>query len=396
MRVRRFFCLLVAFVAPLAAQGPPSAFFISPVAGEALFGKTALEVEVEVEAAVEVRQVAFWADDRVVGRVTAPPYRVEVDFGQENRTRHLAAVIYFRDGQNLRIEQVAPALRVDDEVNLNLQQLYVTAQDRGQRVLDLEPGEIQLFDEGQRQTLVTLERGHIPMSAILLLDGSGSMRGQRLEVALQGARAFVSDLHSEDRVQLLVAADRLLGVSPEVSRGEPIEKILQTTDVTGGTTLYDHLFLALELLEQRQGRRVILLLSDGFDTTSVLSMEAVRHVVRRSQTMLYWVRLAHPALPTETLIPYSTWRSVREGRQGFKLLKRTVDETGGRTLAIDNLSAIGPTFAEILAELREQYALGYYPDPDHGDGRWREVRVETVRRGVKLRSRGGYYDRGSQ
>ena len=106
--------------------------------------------------------------------------------------------------------------RVDEVMDLDLQQVYVTPSRFGKRDLVFTNDQIKVVDDGRAQTVVTFEQGDIPFTATLLLDASGSMQGPRLERALDGARAFMADLAPLDRARIVLAADRLRGVSPFV------------------------------------------------------------------------------------------------------------------------------------------------------------------------------------
>ncbi len=302
----------------------------------------------------------------------------------------------------------AQELVIHDAVSVELQQVYVTVTDRdGRRVLDLERGDFRLLDEGRPQEVLTFARGDVPFTAAILVDGSASMRGRRLQASLAGARAFVARMRQNDEARLLVFSDRLLEVTAWSGAAAPLERSLDAVEAAGGTAIFDHLYLALSLLEARQGRRVAVLLSDGWDVESVLSAEELRGVVRRSQTTVYWLRLAGdepgtgrllgratpaPGRPARVL-PVSSWRDEKGSRRLYALLEKTVRESGGRVITVGGAGDLERAFDNVLAELREQYALGYDPVPRRNDGSWREVKVEVARRGLDVRAREGYVDR---
>lgn len=288
---------------------------------------------------------------------------------------------------------VPPGIVIHDRVDLELQQLYVTVTHRGEPSLDLPREVFRIEDEGQPQEIVTFEGGDVPFTAVVLLDGSDSMAGRPLEAALEGTRAFLHGMNPLDEAQVIVASDRPLYVSPVLTGDEdPADAFLDPIQARGGTALLDHLFLSLDSLERRQGRRVVVVLSDGYDVLSWLDVEPVLQVARRSQAMIYWVRLRDSDDRIPRLFPHSAFRSrsrMRENRHGLDTL---VKESGGRVLPIAGAEDVEPVFRDILEELRSQYALGYYPEPRRGDGRWREVRVEVEGRRLDVRHRDGYYD----
>jgi Ca-activated chloride channel family protein len=216
------------------------------------------------------------------------------------------------------------------------------------------------------------------------------MRGQRLQAAVRGASAFARGLEELDEASLMLFSDRLLFRSDFTADRSDFGARLSELAAGGGTALNDHLFFAIKSLESRQGRRVVIVLSDGLDVDSVLSMEQVLWMIQRSRSVVYWIRIVQEAWDGRSVI--TPWRSAEEHHQEVSLLERAVADSGGRIVSIAGPEEAEVAFESILAELREQYVLGYYPDVEHDDGRWREVRVRVSRPFVRVRTRGGYLD----
>jgi Ca-activated chloride channel family protein len=279
---------------------------------------------------------------------------------------------------------------------VTLQQQYVTVTRDGTRVLDLDAPDFSVRDDGERQSLVTFARGDIPFTAVLLIDASASMVGDRLEAASAGVRSFVARSAELDRVAMLAFSDRLLERTPFGNLPGPFEDALAGLRPGQGTALHDHLYAALKLLEQRQGRRVVVLLSDGIDSHSVLEIEDVRRAVRRSQALVYWIWLGGDSdrefADGRLRGVFSTWRTTDEYRRQFELLRETVLDSGGRIVPVAGDGEIEPVFVDIVAELREQYVLGYYPSDSRDDGGWHEVRVDVRGAGLDVRTSRGYVD----
>lgn len=369
------------------ALAEPVVEIVEPSPGQALFGPRDVRIEVRSEEPVESVTVVF--DGRQVAELRSPPWEVAIDAGQENREHRLEVIARTAGGAVGRSTLRFAAFRVDESLDLGLRQLYVTATRRGERLVDLRESELRLLDDGVVQEIVTLEGGEVPFAAVLIVDGSVSMRGEKLEAALAGARAFVRGMNAHDEARLLVASDRLHTVTPFVGPDGDLSDHLEGTVADGATTVHDDLFLGLESLEGRHGRKVVVLLSDGHDTLSALSMEEVRETARRRGAILYWLRLSRAG----ELVPRSTWRSPERAERDLELLRETVVESGGRVLDLGTSEQMGGSFREVLAELRAQIVIGYYPDPPGPTGEWREVEIEVGRRGVDLRAPRGYLDR---
>jgi Ca-activated chloride channel family protein len=151
--------------------------------------------------------------------------------------------------------------------------------------------------------------------------------------------------------------------------------------------------VALKRLELQQGRRVLILLSDGVDSHSVLSGTDLLEHIRTSRAMVYWIRLVDNSDDAGGRVQMaSSWRTPKEYQTNLAALEEIVNLTGGRVVTIRSAEGIQAVFVETLDELRRQYALGYYPSNRRGDGRWHRVRVRVARPGVVVRAHEGYLD----
>ncbi len=238
---------------------------------------------------------------------------------------------------------------------------------------------------------MTFEGGEVPLTAALLVDASLSMAGPRLVAAVKGAQAFVAGMLPLDEAMLMLFSDRLLHRTPCTGDPAVIAQALGAVEAHGGTALNDHLYAALERLERHQGRRVLILLSDGVDIESVLSIEDVLWKAERSQSAVYWIRLQEAGAPA-VVARMSAWRGPEDHRRELAGLSRLVRRSGGRVVDLSRIEDAPTAFGEILAELREQYVLGYYPSVDLDDGSWHQVRVNVRGLGYRVRTREGYVD----
>ena len=284
-----------------------------------------------------------------------------------------------------------PALKTHLEVDADLKQLYVTVLDDGRRVTDLGRDEFVIEDAGTREQLVTFERGEVPFTAALLVDASQSMSGGGLRTALASVRRFVAAMGPLDEAKLMLFSDRILYESPSTSIESRLTLGLSRVRAEGGTAIHDAVYRALKALETRQGRRVVVLLSDGIDVDSVLEMEDVRVVARRSDAAIYWIRPMNADLPAGARW-VSAWRHGDGHAEALDDLGGAVDDTGGRIFTVVDLPAVDEAFSQLLAELRGQYVLGYYPQKSLGAGTWHPISVDIRRRGLAVRTRTGYVE----
>lgn len=358
----------------------------SPEPGQPVFGPT--ELAAQVAGNEPIARVEFFVGGKSVGSATTPPYKVTWNAGDQNIAREFRVVAYGTSGSSASDAMTTAAVQIDERLDLELQQLYATVLRDRQRVLNLDPRDFRVFDNGQEQELVAFDRGELPLSAILLLDSSESMRGERIEEALKGARAFVAGMRPEDQASVLLFSDRLMASTPITSDQKVLNQVLAKVEAAGGSAVNDYLFAGLKLLESHQGRRVVVLLSDGADIHSVLPMSEVLREARVSQALIYWIALDDGKHKSFT----SAWRDWRANDREFDQLEKAVDESGGRIVRIAKNEDLTAAFSGILQELREQYALSYYSTTNKNDGRWHKVEVRVRASGVRVRTRDGYID----
>lgn len=371
---------------PGATAGAAPLTIVSPPAGVPAFG--ALEVVVD-PGGTAPRKVEFWFNGIKAGETNRAPWQLTIETGEENIERRLRVVATDPGGQRREAELVLPSIHVDDELDLPLQQLYITATREGRPVSDLKRRDFEVFDMEHKQDIVTFEHGDIPLTAVLLIDSSVSMVGPPLRAALAGAHSFAAGMAELDEAMLLLFSDRVVESTPFTADPDQLLAGLDGTEARGGSAVNDHLFLALQVLEKRQGRRVVILLSDGVDVESLLSAAQVNEIAVRSQALIYWIRAS--AEPFD-LLQRSAWRNVVEHSTEIRQLAAMVDASGGRRIDIERYEDAEGAFQQILTELRQQYVVGYYPKRSRHDGVWHPVRVGVEPKGVLLRTRDGYYD----
>jgi Ca-activated chloride channel family protein len=369
-----------------AARAAVSVQIMSPAGDQPVFGKT--EVQVAVSSTEQVTRVEIFVNGKLVGAATQAPWTVSFEAGEQNIKREIRAVIHGASGATATHTVVTTPVQIDDQLDLRLQQLFVTVT-RGQaRTLDLDENDFKVYDNGKAQQIITFGRGELPLTAVLLLDTSESMQGERMEAARRGATNFLNGLRDVDEASVVMFSDRLLRATPFVSDRKVLLRAMSETEATGGTAVNDFLYMSLKLLEPRVGRRVVILLSDGSDVHSVVPMSEVLWKARTGQAMIYWIQLDEAKHKSYV----SSWRSVEKNDEEYKTLIKAVEESGGRIEKIDQISQLEGAFQAILRELREQYVLGYYPSDIKKDGKWHDVKVDVRRGGVRARTRDGYLD----
>jgi len=376
-----------------SAWGTVFVRIIEPTSRQAVAGPVWVHADVTTDEPID--RVEVVVDGHLAGVDSSPPYRILVDVGPGNLPHQFEVTAVAASGARGTATVTTAQISITQEVEFDLQQLYVTVTRDGQPVHDLAQKDFEVLDEGDGQSLVSFARGDIPFTAALLVDASNSMRGDKQEFAVRGATAFAEQMRELDEAKLIVFSDSIRAASPFTSFSDLLTASLARVQPIGGTAVNDVLYLALNQLETRQGRRVVVLLSDGVDAHSVLRMRHVLDSARRSRAIVYLIRTQTASRPQDIGKPPSAtspWRNVQAHREEFQLLQQVVEESGGRTYDIDTPQAIEEAFHDIIRELRDHYVLGYYPTDRRADGSWHRVRVKVDVAGVEVRTAAGYLD----
>lgn len=366
--------------------------FLRPAPGEPVYG------DVEVVLSVRplntpLQRIEVFLDGKRAGVVDRPPYRLLANAGLDNVEHRFEAVAY-QDGKVVASSSIlTPRFAVDEEINVELRQIFASVGRRDGSVPELTREDFVLSDLGTRQEIASFERGDVPFTAALLLDASTSMQGGRLEAALDAAGTFVGALRPLDEAKLILFSDRVQGETPFTTLPAVLSLGLSGVRAEGGTALSDALFLTLKRLEERRGRKVVVLLSDGIDIESVVPMKEVERLARRIQASIYWLRLRKPSDIENAKAPvsrFSIWRDAAGHRRELEALEAVVRDSGGRIQPIDHIGQVKGVLAGLLDELRSQYILGYYPSVVRGAGTWHTVDLRVRGTGYVVRAQKGY------
>jgi VWFA-related protein len=156
---------------------------------------------------------------------------------------------------------------------------------------------------------------------------------------------------------------------------------------TGGTHLFDAVYLASnELMKTRYGRKVLVLMTDGEDQGSKVTLQRATEVAERADVIVYSIVASDPDF-------YKVMGGTYHGDASVRKLAR---ETGGRTIRVKATEQIGAAFDQIALELRSQYLLGYSPPNSRRDGSFRRIHVKVRGHDYTIRTRTGYYDRSAE
>ena len=274
--------------------------------------------------------------------------------------------------------------------------IYATVLDRyGEMVLDLARESFEVRDDGKPQEITVFRRGLQPITAILLLDTSASMT-LNLDLARGAAEQFIIRLLPGDKARVGTFSDRIdLSDVFTGNRDELIASLEENMHIGNPTMLWDALDRTMNELRSIDGRRVIMVLTDGMDTFSALREEDVLERARGEDLMIYVVQFRSnaranlaeaPLSPTAAQL-FSGDPRVRSGAP-TALLRRLATRTGGGHFLLTQHDDVNSTFTHVMHELHYQYILGFVPQ--RHDGHHHELRVQVGRPDLTVRARQGY------
>lgn len=275
--------------------------------------------------------------------------------------------------------------------------VYATvAQKDGRLVTDLAREAFEIRDEGKPQPITVFSTEVQPVSVVVMLDHSGSMRGN-VGLVEQAAEAFIKNLGPGDTARIGTFADRIV-IQPESftsDQGTLIRILRSGQPVIGPTPLWNALDMAVEGLRGREGRKVVLVFSDGGDAPMNLSLNnrSIMDVMRNAQrddVMVYAIGLQTTVLLGPS--PRGGMGSMSGSMTSVRPdpgLARIAEDTGGGYFELNRSENLAATFAAVADELHRQYALGF--EPPRLDDKMHKLDVRVNRKGMNVRARKEYF-----
>ena len=276
--------------------------------------------------------------------------------------------------------QAVPRFGIDVEV-VNL--AVSVADSRRKHVTGLERADFTILEDGVPQQVSVFDQQDVPLSVSILIDSSLSMQ-PRMPVVQAAALRLVSALRPQDAARVVRFNQRYEVVQEFTSDHARLEGAVRSIRPEGATGLYNALYVGLRDLATRTRpdeirKRAIVLLSDGADTTSLLSDDQVIEAARRAGVTVYAVGLG-----------IASGGVAGDANRARYFLTALASQTGGEAFFPKELGELDGVYDRIARELSMQYSLGYVSSNAVRDGKWRRVVVHSAR-GAIVRHRAGYY-----
>jgi Ca-activated chloride channel family protein len=277
----------------------------------------------------------------------------------------------------------------------------VLVTDGRQPVAGLTARDFGLKDDGVVQAIAQIDHEQLPLNLILVFDTSSSVAGARMRALLDAAQSLVGQLRDGDRVAVLSFASRVRLLTPLTPSRQQVRGALAAIEATGATSLRDAAFAALALRGADPGRTLLLIFSDGDDTSSWLSRAQVVEAARRTDAVVYAVAVTREQTVTRVAVASPGWpgtagalQAVRQDTVSVKsagrFLEELTQESGGRILFATSDADLRGAFTRTLAEFRDRYVLSYTPEGVAATG-WHRLDVTLKGKKGKVRARRGYF-----
>ena len=280
-------------------------------------------------------------------------------------------------------------------VNATLVNTVFTVADKngkGKFITNLKESDFKIYEDDKLQAITNFStETNLPLSIGLLVDTSGSIRDKLILEQEAAIDFFYNTLkRGKDRAAVISfdsGVDLLQGFTDDP---ETLANAIRKIRAGGGTSLYDAVYLAINgapsvfpglAKEPTDRRRVLIVISDGDDNSSRVSLTETLELAQRNNVIMYCISTNQ-----------SGYFSGKDQDRGDRTLKKLSDETGGKSSFPLKLADVGSDFRDIGEELRSQYTIGYIPTNGSLDGTFRKIRIDvTSNRNYKTRHRTGYY-----
>ncbi|HZQ70852.1 MAG TPA: VWA domain-containing protein [Terriglobales bacterium] len=269
------------------------------------------------------------------------------------------------------------------KVDVKLVNVFVTATDEhGAPLAHLSKDNFEIREDGKEQKIAVFDReSALPLSVVLLVDTSLSTK-KDLPLELASARRFAhAILRPVDALSLYQFSETVEEVTPFTKDLKTVDRAIERVRSGAATALYDALYLASQALESRQGRKVLVVITDGGDTVSKTDYKEAVRAAQVAEAIVYSIII----VPIEA--------SAGRDTGGEHALIQISEDTGGKYYYASSVPQLDDAFKQISEELRTQYLIAYYPAQRFADSDFRrvEVKVTGAPGTVVVRHRTGYY-----
>jgi Ca-activated chloride channel homolog len=286
---------------------------------------------------------------------------------------------------------------------VDVNQVFLSVNARSQQggfLRGLQRDDFQVIEDGVKQEIVNFYGEEVPLHVVLLIDISGSTHHIQSEIR-RAAMEFTQRLKPQDRVAVVAFSNAPVLIQDWTDNLEGVEVALRNIYAKGLTVLNDALFVVFDdLLQGIDGKRAVILFTDGVDTGSSVSFDSALELATKSEALVYVVskldQYWSEAIAIRAHLQSRSQIIPKELSDEYIIsVKRSLERlcflTGGRFLDARAFASLGDVYTTVAEELRNQYYLSYTPANIVRDGAWRSIEVRVNRPGSVATTRPGYF-----
>lgn len=383
------FLILLSFVGAQAPGARPAEPAAAPEAQEPALtvritsplGRTGLNGPVRIVAQVRGAsaaplQVKFFVDQELLQTVEQAPWAVEWTDANPFDRREITVEVLDAAGNRASDAVVLEPLEVNEtaQVTSVLVEAMVTDAN-GRSVPDLGVSAFRLFEDGAPQVLELASQEEVGATFALLVDSSGSM-SRRMDFVQRTAATLSGYMRPLDRM-IVAPFSKALGATTGPTADRPtIVEAIEAIRPAGGTAILDSLISVAGTLQAAEGRRAIVLITDGYDEHSAATFDDALRAVKDAHATVYVVGIGGVA-----------GISIK----GERLLRQLADETGGRSFFPSRDEQLLAVHDRLADDVQNRYLLSYTPSNQNIDGSWRAISVEAENPSLSVKARPGYF-----
>lgn len=348
----------------------------SPLGRMGTSGKVRIVAQIRAAPQTILQPVRFYVDGVLLKTdEDGPPYAVEWLDENPFERREIAAQVEDQLGRVARDVVVLEPFDIVEVAQVTSVLLEVGVYDkRGRFVSGLKPSSLSVQEDGVPQAIDLVSHEKLPTTFALLVDSSQSM-SRRIDFVRSAARRLIEFLRPQDRMLIAPFSRRVAAVTGPTNDRDTALDAIQHIEARGGTAILESLVEVIQKLPLDEGRRAVILITDGYDENSVMSLEDAVAIVKAAQTTVYVVGIGGVA---------------GISLKGERLLRRIASETGGQSFFPPREEELVAVHERLAADAQNRYLVGYTPNNQRIDGTWRVVSVTTSPE-YKVRTRAGYF-----
>ena len=344
---------------------------------DARAGKVRIRVAVQSISGGVAKQVELFLDEKKIGSWTSEPYVATIPFEQYTRGTYIRATATSEDGKEANdIKMLHGTSTSVESVRVDVVQLHVSALEKSAHfVKGLAREDFSIQEDGRPQKMTGFEVAeNLPLTIGLVVDGSGSMEKGLSFVHDASADLFRDLIHEKDRGFVIEFRERPKFLQDLTGDSGLLQRAARETRAEGATALYDSVILGLYQFRALQGRKALVVVTDGADNRSHVEFDTLLRYCRSAGSPIYFIAVN---------IPLTDFKSR-------KAINSIASESGGEVFSIGSAAKIGEVTKRIEEELRSQYVLAFRTDSQKPPGEYRAVSVAVVKPGISVRTIRGY------